>query len=203
LTGKRPPGRPASQALEGRLLEAALSLVEETRSFDGLSVDAVCNRAGASKASFYRRWPDREAFILATLDRLRPPPLPKGETPSLRRDLISVLNSIFGTDVRRTRIVHAALIAEGRRNRDLKDRYLAEIVEPRRRALLHRLSSAVAGGSLAADTDVQSLYEMLTAPVLKLILMADPDEPVPPDFVERLVDQALRGLIPANPAKNT
>jgi len=203
LKRRRQLGRPASQALDNRLIEAALGLVEETQSFDGLSVDAICRRAQSSKASFYRRWPDRETFILATMDRLRPAPLPQGETPSLRQDLISMLDSMFGADVRRTRIVHAALIAEGRRNRGLKDRYLAEIVQPRRDMLIDRLSTAVANGTLSQDSDIQLLYEMLTAPVLKLVLMADPDAPVPPGFIERLVDQALRGLIRPNPAKNT
>lgn len=179
--------------MDERLVEAALGLVEESYSFDRLSVDAVCRRARASKASFYRRWPDRESFILATLDRLRPAPLARGETGSLRDDLIAILRSMFGFDLRRTRIVNAALVAEGRRNPGLKQRYIAEIVQPRRRALTDRLDHAAAAGALPADTDVYALHELLTAPVLKQVMMADPDESVADDFIERLVDQALRG----------
>jgi AcrR family transcriptional regulator len=195
LTDKRQPGRPVSADLQGRLFAAAGDLIEETGSLQEVSIDAICGRAGASKASFYRRWPDRDAFFLALIADLRMPPLADGVSPSLPADLADILQNMFGTDIRRTRIVHSALVAESRRNRDLIDRYLAHVVIPRRTALFERLRLGVAEGALPAATDIDMLAEMLTAPVLKLLLLADPDLPIPERFVERLVEEALRGRL--------
>lgn len=196
MTHPRPRGRPVSASLDGRLFDAAAALLDERRSFDDLTIDALCRRAGASKASFYRRWPDRDAFVLAMMDSLRMPPLPQGSAGSLQDDLVAIIESMFGVDVRRTRIVHSALIAEGRKNAALIAGYMRRIVGPRRAALSARLKQAAAEGELRADTDIPILHEALTAPVLKLMLLQDPDTPIPRHFARRLVAQVLRGVLP-------
>jgi AcrR family transcriptional regulator len=192
LNDKRQRGRPASADLRQRLFDAASGLIEETGSLQAVSVDAICQAAGASKASFYRRWPDRNAFLLEMITSLRMPPLPDGFSPSLRSDLVDILENMFGTDIRRTRIVHSALVAESRSNPELIDAYFRQVVIPRRTALFDRLRLGVSEGTLPAETDIDMLAEILTAPVLKLLLLSDPGLPVPDDFVERLVDQSLR-----------
>lgn len=197
MTAKRPRGRPVEAALAARLIAAAVGLIEEKRSFEAVSVEAVCAAAGASKASFYRRWKDRDAFVAAMMESLREPPLPAGPTASLEDDLIGMIEGMFGTDMRRTRIVHAALVMEGRRNRAMIEAYLHDVVKPRRAAVSARLRKAAADGDIAPDSDIAILHELLTAPVLKFMLLTDPDIPVPHDFVPRLVRQILRGARPA------
>lgn len=192
MTQKAPRGRPVSGELDGRLFEAATASIAETQSLHDLSVDALCRRAGASKASFYRRWPDRDAFLLALLASLRDPVPVSDGAGSLRETLVAILDNMLGADTGRTRLVHAALVAEGRRNRALIDRYVAQVVLPRRTALAGRLKAALHAGDLPPVTDLDMLAEMLTAPVLKRMLLADPAEPVAGDFTARLVDQALR-----------
>lgn len=195
MTQPRRRGRPISASLDGRLFDAAAALLDERRSFEALTIDALCQRAGASKASFYRRWPDRDAFVLAMMDSLRMPPLPDGPGASLADDLVAILEGMFGVDVRRTRVVHSALIAEGRRNLPLIAAYMRRIVKPRRTALTARLRRAVEDGDLRTDTDIAILHEALTAPVLKIMLLQDPDTPIPRNFARRLVDQVLRGVV--------
>jgi len=58
-----------------------------------------------------------------------------------------------------------------------------------RKALLERLRVGIAHGELDKDTAV----ELLTAPILKAILLSEPDQPVPCRLIERVVDQPLRG----------
>jgi len=195
LNEKRPRGRPHSARLEADLIEAALQLLEEKRSFDAVSIDAVCAHVGASKASFYRRWPTREHFVLAILQSLRPSPLAAGPTASLRSDLVEILTSIFGFDVRRTRIAHSALVAQGRKSPELMTMIFRDLVAPRRKAVLDRIRRGVADGDLAADTDITALYEIITAPILKVMMLTDPDQPVPHNIAGRVVDQALRGAL--------
>ncbi len=204
MSGTRPRGRPVSEKLAHDLIEAAIALLEEKGSFDAVSIEALCARAGVSKASFYRRWPDRDHFIVMLLQGLRqlPPPgdpvasLRGDPIASLRADLIAILDSIFGDDPRRTRIVHAALVSEGRKNRPLMEMMFRHVIAPRRKALLDRLRAGLAQGELRADTDITALYEILSAPVLKLVMLSNFDQPIPHRFAERIVDQALRGAAP-------
>lgn len=54
---KRGPGRPRDPEVERRLRRATLEVLSE-RGFSGLTVDRICERAGAPRATFYRRWSD-------------------------------------------------------------------------------------------------------------------------------------------------
>lgn len=196
MKGARPRGRPASQKLDKEFIEAAITLLKEKGSFDAVSVEAVSARAGASKVSFYRRWPDRDRFILAVIDSLREPPLPDGPSGSLRTDLIGVLEGMFGYDPQRTRLVHSALVAKSRKSPTFTHLLFRDIVAPRRKALLDRIRLGITQGELDPDVDVTALFELLTAPILKVMMISDPDQPIPHRFAERVVDQALRGALP-------
>jgi AcrR family transcriptional regulator len=203
LNQKEARGRPRSQKLEARLLKAATDLIAETGSFSAVSIEAICRRAGCSKASFYRRWADRDEFLAALIAGLRPPVRDDADDRPLREDLIGHIRDITGADLAVTRIVMAALFAAEREGSPLLARYVATEAAPRRAAMLRRIERAKARGEIDPATDAEMLQEMLTAPVLKLVTMPMAERQVRRDFLERLVDQALRGLIPANPAKNT
>lgn len=77
--------------LERAILEATLDELAEVGYAD-LRMDAVAARAGAGKASLYKRWPNRAALVAAAARHLgaisEPAFPPSGE---LRRDLIAVL----------------------------------------------------------------------------------------------------------------
>jgi AcrR family transcriptional regulator len=56
----KPPaimGRPRSPEANARMLRATLEVLAE-RGFSGLTVNEICTRAGVSRTTFYRRWPD-------------------------------------------------------------------------------------------------------------------------------------------------
>jgi AcrR family transcriptional regulator len=196
LIGRRQRGRPVSEKLDRDFIEAAMGLLKENGSFEAVSIDAVSARAGASKASFYRRWPDRDRFILTVIESLRQPPLPNGPSASLRSDLIEVLDGMFGYDPERTRLVHAAVAARGRKNKTFRHLLFRDVVAPRRKALLDRIRLAIAEGDLDPGLDVTIFFELLTAPILKVMMLTDSDQPIPHRLAERVVDQALRGALP-------
>ena len=60
LTGRaaRAPGRPRSAEADRAILEAALDAFVEN-GYEGMSVEAVAERAGGGKTTIYRRWPSR------------------------------------------------------------------------------------------------------------------------------------------------
>lgn len=61
-----PPAEPF--ATRDRLLQAAASLMWE-RSFQGIGVDDLCQRAGAKKGSFYHFFPSKTDLAIAAIER--------------------------------------------------------------------------------------------------------------------------------------
>jgi AcrR family transcriptional regulator len=78
-------------ALENALLDAAWAELQET-GYAGLTMEAVADRAGTSRAVLYRRWRNRPELVIAAIRRYRP--LLTGEIPdtgSLRGDVLALL----------------------------------------------------------------------------------------------------------------
>lgn len=88
---KRPRRRGA--ALEDAILEAVLSGLAET-GYARLSVERVAERAGASKASLYRRWPSKVELVMDAMYHLFPDAGSPPDTGSLRGDLLAVMRGV-------------------------------------------------------------------------------------------------------------
>jgi len=77
--------------LEAALLDAAWAELEAS-GYAGLTMEAVAERAGTSRAVLYRRWRNRPELVIAAIRRHRP--MLSGEIPdtgSLRGDVLAVL----------------------------------------------------------------------------------------------------------------
>ena len=68
------PGRPRSQAVTDRLLDATFELLRDV-GVDGTTIHAVAARAGVARATVYLRWANVEELIVAAVRRAmgRPP----------------------------------------------------------------------------------------------------------------------------------
>ena len=83
--------RRRGEALEHALLDAAWAELQAA-GYAGLTMEAVADRAGTSRAVLYRRWRNRGELVIAAMRRHRP--LLSGEIPdtgSLRDDVLTVL----------------------------------------------------------------------------------------------------------------
>jgi AcrR family transcriptional regulator len=83
--------RRRGEVLEHALLDAAWDELRET-GYAGLTMEAVADRAGTSRAVLYRRWRSRPDLVIAAIRRHRP--LLSGEIPdtgSLRGDVLALL----------------------------------------------------------------------------------------------------------------
>ena len=91
-----PRGRPRSEKAHKAILDAAAELLL-ARGLSAVSMDAVAERAGVSKATIYRWWPTKETLALDALytewAAARPHPR---DTGSLRGDLLSLLRPWAG-----------------------------------------------------------------------------------------------------------
>ncbi|MGH9122000.1 MAG: helix-turn-helix domain-containing protein, partial [Acidimicrobiales bacterium] len=77
-------GRPLDPSRDEAICQAALTLLAEV-GYDRLTVEAVAARAGAGKATVYRRWASKAALVADALNQIAPPQhLP--DTGSLQGD---------------------------------------------------------------------------------------------------------------------
>ena len=83
-------------ALVEAILTAALDELRD-RGYAGLTMEAVARRAGASKASLYRRWTTRSALVMDAVYRLAPRPDDLPDTGGLRGDLLAALRRSAAT----------------------------------------------------------------------------------------------------------
>jgi AcrR family transcriptional regulator len=189
-------GRPRSQQAHKAILDAAAALLLE-RGLAAVSMDAVAERAGVSKATIYRWWPTKEALALDALytEWTAVRPFPR-DTGSLRGDLLALLRPWAKQAGGRPygRVV-TALLTEAQSDPVFAAEYRQRFVEPRRdqaRALFQR---AVERGEVGADTKVDVALDLLYGPLYHRLLHGH--APLTDRFVRDVVDMALDGIQPS------
>ncbi|MCZ9882756.1 TetR/AcrR family transcriptional regulator [Arthrobacter sp. B2a2-09] len=80
-------------ALNSAIFEAVRAEIAES-GYAALTMDSVAERARASKASLYRRWPGRAALVLEAAYDAMPGPAFVPDTGSLREDALAILRLV-------------------------------------------------------------------------------------------------------------
>ncbi len=191
LTRGRPRSERARQAILGAAAELLLA-----RGLSAVSMDAVAERAGVSKATIYRWWPTKEALALDALytEWAAAQPYPR-DTGSLRGDLLALLQPWARLASSRPygRVI-AALLTEARTDPVFAAEYLRRVVEPRRdqaRAIFHK---AIERGEIEAGTKVEVALDLLYGPLYHRLLHGH--AALSDEFVGDVVDMALDGIRP-------
>lgn len=86
---RRQPRR-RGEALNAAIFQATLDELAEV-GYAGLTMERVAERARASKASLYRRWPSRIELAMDAVYHALPDPASPPDTGSLRGDLLATL----------------------------------------------------------------------------------------------------------------
>ncbi len=189
-------GRPRSEKAHTAILAAAAELLL-ARGLSAVSMDAVAERAGVSKATIYRWWPTKESLALDALytEWAAARPFPQ-DTGTLRGDLLSLLRPWARLASSRPygRVI-AALLTEAQTDPAFAAEYRQRVVEPRRdqgRAIFRR---AIERGEIAADTKVEVALDLLYGPLYHRLLHGH--APLNDRFVRDVIDLALSGIQPA------
>ncbi|MET8001150.1 TetR/AcrR family transcriptional regulator [Nonomuraea glycinis] len=90
VTDHRKLPRRRGEALNSAIFQATLDELAEG-GYAQLTMERVAERARASKASLYRRWPTRIALVMAAVYHTLPDLASVPDTGSLREDLLAVL----------------------------------------------------------------------------------------------------------------
>ncbi|HLM21688.1 MAG TPA: TetR/AcrR family transcriptional regulator [Propionibacteriaceae bacterium] len=92
MTDHRTLPRRRGDVLNSAIFEATLDELAEV-GYTKLTMERVAARAGASKASVYRRWPSRMELVLDAVHHLAPDPTDTPDTGSLRGDALAFMRA--------------------------------------------------------------------------------------------------------------
>lgn len=163
--------------------------------YDRLTMDAVAARAGAGRATVYRRWKDKSELVrdaIRTLGWNEPPP----DTGSLRSDLIVVGAMYLDRDSRRDAILSAIATAV-RRDPQLREIAEREIAAPRRAAFAAILEHARDRGELVDGADTELIADIVPAMIFYQLL--EQGDSIDGAYFERIVDSLMIPLLTGRP----
>ena len=186
------PRRRSGQALVAAILEATIAELDEVGYAD-LSMEKVAERARASKASVYRRWPGKVALVVDAVHHALPDPAALPDTGTLRGDLLAVLRAageqLAGPAGRAVRGVLGDVLRDPERAEQFRARTrgnsAAMIETVLRRA--HRR------GELDADAVTRRQREV--GPALMRSHFLTNDGPVPDEVIVGIVDEVVLPLL--------
>ena len=187
-------GRPRDEAARQRILKAALDLMEET-AFAQVTAEAIAERAGTSKATVYRWWPNKAAVVIEAFREAVAPELPLRDTGSLREDLTTQVKNfarvLSGPGGRMLR----SFVVAARSDPDVAAAFRSIWSDPRRAAAREILRRKQARGQLRKGADLDLVLDSLYGPLYYRFLVKN--EPPSQKYAEALVGLVIQGLAAA------
>lgn len=190
-SGSGSPGRPRSERARRAILAAATELLERD-GFAGVTVEAIAARAGVSKATVYRWWPNKAAVVMDGFLSTVSSELPFPRTGSARENLTLHLRALavaLSGGMGRT---VAALIAEAQHDPELARALRSRWISVRRAEIKGILERGIAEGELRADLDLEVAVDALYGPVYYRLLAGH--LPLGKDFADALAEHVFAGL---------
>jgi len=184
-------GRPRSGQAHAAILAAAVALVREV-GYDAVSMEGIAARAGAGKATLYRRWKSREALVSEAVGlivaRIAVP-----STGSTRRDLLAVMRDTVRlyADPATAGLLSGLVAAMARSPviaRAVRNGFVAAWSDTVRRVI----ENGIARGDLRRGIDIDLAIDLLGGCFANRALVTG--RPIDDRMARALVDAALRGF---------
>lgn len=184
--------RRRGEALYTAIFEATLAELSEV-GYARLAMERIAIRAHTSKASLYKRWPNRAELVLAALRHQRREPEPAPDTGNLREDVLTMLrwaavllNGLFGEVVR-------GLMAESLTDPTPVAKVRTTMFDGRNRIMQEILTRAADRGEIPASAIQPHLIGLAPALVDHYFLFYG--APIPDDVLTGIVDNVLLPLL--------
>jgi AcrR family transcriptional regulator len=186
-----PHPRPRIEGLrEAEILEATLEVLSDV-GYDRLTMDAVAQRAKASKATLYRRWNGKVSLVIDALHHHHQEehPLAPVDTGSLRTDLIASYCGTGGLTDKPEVAAFGAILTAIVRDPEFAEAFRRDVIAPKLAASRAVFERAKERGEIDGEVDVELLAPALAGIVLhRLILFGEsPTE----ELVVSVIDQII------------
>lgn len=168
--------------------QAAVQELAE-KGYGAFTIESVAARAGVSKSTIYRHWPDKLALLVDSFEIFHEQLVPMAGADSARERVRSLLRHVaeIVADSIFSRCIPALVDGAERdeRLREFHHRYNAA----RRGELVEVIAAGVGAGELPAELDPELAALELLGPIFYRRLLSG--EPFPPERVDEVVDAVL------------
>jgi AcrR family transcriptional regulator len=191
----RAPGRPREAATEDAIIDAALSLLDES-CYSEITIEKIATRAGVGKPTIYRRWKTKADIILnayAQRAANRTPPYVPSE--DVFGDLQQFLERLFAVTTHpvNNRAVRC-FIAESQYDEAFRKTFFDLFLKKRREAIAAILRHGQTMGQIRREIDIDVacdlIYGAFSARLIHSAL------PLDQAFAAAIVDQLRSGFTP-------
>lgn len=190
--------RRSDVARHAEILEATLTELQEV-GYDRMTMDAVAKRAGASKATLYRHWPNKAELVVAAIRQRR------GEidedvpdTGTLRGDLYALLAGSAAQSTDNQLCEMRGMVSACGTDAELATAFFDQVVDVKRTKAVEIIRRAQVRGEVSEATDIQFLVD--TAPAMLVFRHLLTPYPVDENYLARLVDEVWLPLLTASAA---
>jgi AcrR family transcriptional regulator len=175
---------------ESEILVAALDVLAES-GYDRLTMDAVAQRARASKATLYRRWSSKAALVIDALHHGHGHDTELGEidTGSLRGDLIANFCGVGGLTDKPEIGAFAAILTAITTDPEFATMFRRDVLAPKLAATQALFDRAAQRGEVAPEVDIELLAPALAGICMNRFFIQG--EAPTPDVVVRVIDQII------------
>ena len=172
---------------EREILDAALEVLSEV-GYDRLTMDAVAQRAKASKATLYRRWNSKATLVVDALATQKSsPPVP--DSGDLRTDLLTAFCGMGGLTDHDTTSTFGAVMTALSTDPEFAKEFRTRVLVPKSQLSRSLFERAAARGEIRADLDLDLVAPALAGIVLhRLFVMGEKPGPA---LIERVIDQII------------
>lgn len=185
-------GRPRSEETKKAILTASYELLIEN-GFKDITVEGIAKRAGVSKATIYKWWPNKAAVVIDGFFSITESALPIPNTGSTEEDLFLQVNNLAEFLTSTKGKVIAEIIAEGQFDKELAVGYRTWYFNPRRLISKQILERGIQRGDLKKELDIELCIDLFFSPIFYRLLITG--EKIDSTFVRNLVSYVMKGMI--------
>jgi AcrR family transcriptional regulator len=184
-------GRPRSEKTKNAILSAAYDLLLEN-GFGAVTIDKIAEKAGVSKATIYKWWPNKAAVVMDAFFDAAVERLPVPDTGSAMEDMIIQISNLSKFLLSREGKVINEIVAEGQYDQKLAETYREIYFKPRRLDSRYILERGISRGELRDDLDIELAMDLLFGPLFYRLLITG--DMIDEEFIVKLVNYAFKGV---------
>ncbi|MZQ86556.1 TetR family transcriptional regulator [Paenibacillus sp. 5J-6] len=191
-------GRPRDVKLQHVILTVAYELLLEG-GFEDVTIDKIAEKAGVSKATIYKWWPNKAAVVAEGFFEAAASRLPVPDTGSVLKDImIHAVNLSLFMESKEGRVI-SELIGQGQMDAALIQVFREYYVKPRRAESGMILRRGIDRGELGKELEIESSIDLIYGPLFYRLLVSG--EKLTEDRVKLMVYTVFNGILSTGKAK--